>query len=272
MSSFRQMQFEDENGTGYGVKHISNKPRVSTMPYLYDIAEGSIANHDSIFKFGENDVVGTSAETLWKEGGLYDWAAVDAAAGQVTVSSSDADDVATTGTGARTVTIYGLNTSGVAASESVNMNGQTAVTSSGSYSRVNRIIVNTTGTTLSNEGIIYVGTGTVTTGKPAVVWALASANENQTLMSIWTVPTGKTLYVVSIEVNTDGNKGAQISMFVRPPGEVFQIKYRTHIFSASFYREFAIPRVFAAGTDIDMRAKSLSTTAGVGATFTGWYE
>ena len=27
-------QFVDENGIPYGVKHVANKPRVSSMPYL----------------------------------------------------------------------------------------------------------------------------------------------------------------------------------------------------------------------------------------------
>jgi hypothetical protein len=42
----------DENGVAYGIKHINNKPRVSSMPYLYDIAEGSVANHEAFSKIG----------------------------------------------------------------------------------------------------------------------------------------------------------------------------------------------------------------------------
>lgn len=29
----------DENGLPYGVKHVNNKPRVSSVDYLYDILE-----------------------------------------------------------------------------------------------------------------------------------------------------------------------------------------------------------------------------------------
>lgn len=42
----------DENGVAYGVKHINNKPRVSSMPYLYDIAEGNVAYHVRFSKIG----------------------------------------------------------------------------------------------------------------------------------------------------------------------------------------------------------------------------
>jgi len=50
----------DEAGTPYGVKHVSNKPSVSCMPYLYDIAEGSVAGHTAFAKLGYNGDVGAT--------------------------------------------------------------------------------------------------------------------------------------------------------------------------------------------------------------------
>ncbi len=38
------IRFQDETGTAYGIKHVNNKPRVSSMPYLFDIAEGIVSN------------------------------------------------------------------------------------------------------------------------------------------------------------------------------------------------------------------------------------
>ena len=40
------IQFVDEAGVPYGVKHVENKPRVSCIPYLYDIAEGNVPGHE----------------------------------------------------------------------------------------------------------------------------------------------------------------------------------------------------------------------------------
>jgi hypothetical protein len=35
----------DESGVAYGVKHVQNKPSVSSMPYTYDISEGNVSGH-----------------------------------------------------------------------------------------------------------------------------------------------------------------------------------------------------------------------------------
>jgi hypothetical protein len=42
----------DETGAAYGVRNIDNKPRVSAMPYTYDIAEGNVTGHTSWSKIG----------------------------------------------------------------------------------------------------------------------------------------------------------------------------------------------------------------------------
>jgi hypothetical protein len=35
----------DDLGVAFGVKQIDGKPRVSSTPYLYDIAEGNVTGH-----------------------------------------------------------------------------------------------------------------------------------------------------------------------------------------------------------------------------------
>ena len=45
LSQLEGVAFRDENDVAYGIKHVGNKPRVSSMDYLYDIAEGNIPNH-----------------------------------------------------------------------------------------------------------------------------------------------------------------------------------------------------------------------------------
>lgn len=72
MSYFGYVGFKDENGLPYGVKHVNNKPRVSVMPYLYDIAEGNVSGHANWSKIGYNPVVAdTAGEDLWSNSGLY---------------------------------------------------------------------------------------------------------------------------------------------------------------------------------------------------------
>ena len=262
----------DEGGTAYGVKHVDGKPRTVATPYQYAIAEGGVSGHNGIYKFGQNESVGTSPETIWDEGGLYPWTDIDAAAGQVTVSSTSAQDTASTGTGAWTCTIYGLTASGDEQSESFNLAGQTPVTSSRSYGRVNRVIVNTAGTDNANAGIIRVGTGTVTAGVPAVVWALVEVGRNQTLMTVWTVPNAMTLYVTRANFSIVGVRGAEGTIYTKPPNELFQTKMLVHLNSGSEEIVFDTPLKFTAGTDIDVRGTAEAINTKMAATFSGWYE
>lgn len=64
-------QFIDESGTPYGIKHVQNKPRISAMPYLYDISEGNVPGHTMWTKIGYNPAITTSEEDLWGAGGSY---------------------------------------------------------------------------------------------------------------------------------------------------------------------------------------------------------
>ena len=84
MSYFNNIGFLDENGLPYGVKHVQNKPRVSSMDYLYDIAEGNVTGHTPWTKIGYNPAL-TTEEDIWSAGGLY---VFPAAATQMEVVSS----------------------------------------------------------------------------------------------------------------------------------------------------------------------------------------
>ena len=134
-----------------------------TEPFELQVAQGQIAYHKHVYKFGQNVTVGDSVETIWAQGGLYSY---PPSATTMTVSSSDTNDTSA-GTGARTVLISGLDGDYNEISETITLNGQTPVTTTNSFIRVNRAIVLTAGSGGANAGIIYVGTGTVTTGVPA---------------------------------------------------------------------------------------------------------
>jgi hypothetical protein len=71
MSNFAYVGLKDENGVAYGVKHVNNKPRVSSMPYLYDIAEGNVANHTPWSKIGYTPTMGTTESDVWSLAGAY---------------------------------------------------------------------------------------------------------------------------------------------------------------------------------------------------------
>ena len=71
------VKLQDESGVAYGVKQVNNKPRVSSMPYLYDIAEGNVPDHTPFQRFGFNDTLSTSEETIWSHSSQYVWPTPD---------------------------------------------------------------------------------------------------------------------------------------------------------------------------------------------------
>jgi len=160
-------------------------------PFELQVARGQISWHRSIVVFGYNADVDTAVETVWPHGGILTF---PAAALQLSVSSGSANDTAN-GTGARTVYLEGLNANHNVISETVTLNGQTAVTTTNSYLHINNCYVMTAGSGNSAAGTIYFGTGTVTAGVPATVYDVIQLDYNSRITGSYTVPAGYTAYV-----------------------------------------------------------------------------
>ena len=233
-----------------------------TEPFNLQVARGQIAYHYSVFKFGFNPDVDDSPETVWAEGGLYSYLS---AATVLKISSSSADD-ASAGTGARTVELQGLDGDYNQISETVTLNGQTAVNTTKSFLRIYRMVVKTAGTGAQNAGVIYAGTGTVTLGVPANKYATIAIGDNQTLMALWTVPAGHTAYLLQTDVTvatTQNNKYCTVHLVVRPDGEVFQVKDKFVKSESSHHPQYDIPLKFEEKTDIEVRAIGESSGADI---------
>lgn len=259
------------DASGNQAAYISNKLRTSSMPYTYDIAEGNIANHDPLLKFGTRSATAANtASTIW-EGptALY---AYMSTAQQLKVVSTSANDTSA-GTGIRTLKVIGLDSNYDEIEESVTMNGTTQVTTTNSYLRVFRAYGETSGSLYTNAGTISVLDNAGTTTQ-----AIINPGDGQTLMTMWTVPNGKTAYIVRGGVSTESNKGAEISLFVRKlDGGILYpwlIKYRGYIFSGAVGIPVVIPFEIPEKTDIEMRVltPSAAGTTSTGATFELWYE
>jgi hypothetical protein len=174
-------------------------------PFELQVARGQIQAHSLVTIAGYNSNVDTSWAMITPVGNL----SYPAAALQMTVSSADADDTSA-GTGARTVLITGLDANYAVISETVTMNGQTAVTTTNSFLRINAMLVTTAGTSLANEGIIYIGTGTVTSGVPATVYNVIAAGFNNATSSQYTVPAGYTGYLAVARIGLAQDAGTTL--------------------------------------------------------------
>jgi hypothetical protein len=174
-------------------------------PFELQVSRGQIQGHSVVTIAGYNSNVDTSWAMITPVGTL----SYPAAALQMTVSSADADDTSA-GTGARTVLITGLDANYAVISEAVTMNGQTAVTTTNSYLRINSMLVTTAGTSLANEGIIYIGSGVVTAGVPATVYNVIAAGFNNATSSQYTIPAGYTGYLTVARIGLAQDAGTTL--------------------------------------------------------------
>jgi len=142
----------------------------------------------TVQKFGRIPDIDSAGggEEVWDGEGAYTYISAAAA---MKISSSDAKDTSA-GVGAKTVRVYGLDTNWQEVVQDVTMNGQTGVALPTSLLRVYRMFILTVGSEEDNAGDIWVGTGTITAGVPAVKHAGIKAGMGQTLMAVYTIPDG----------------------------------------------------------------------------------
>jgi len=163
-----------------------------TEPFELQVSRGLVQGHRAITVFGYNPDVDTAEVTVWPHTGslVHPTTAVT-----VKVSSASADDTSN-GIGARTVTINGLDNNYDEISETVTLNGQTAVVTTKLFIRINYAFVASTGTSISALGDIFFGNGTVTAGVPDTVYNIIKFDYNNTVSGHYTIPAGHTGYLM----------------------------------------------------------------------------
>lgn len=217
-------------------------------------------------KFGYSENITTARSYVSDLGADQEFLSV---ATSLKITSSDAADTSA-GTGARTVQVQGLDENWDLASETVTLNGQTTVYTANTYLRIFRMKCMSWGDDGENQGTVYAGNGTVTDGVPANKYAAVTALENQTLMSIWTVPRGYTARLHNCRVTGDSSKTIKIWMRakdnVNSPGG-WQTKEKHSMF-AGFITWVCDPRaVYTEKTDIAFLGSVSTGTTEIGAAF-----
>jgi hypothetical protein len=252
------------NTTGVVCQSISRVG--ATEPFELQVARGQITGHSTNLVSGISGGVGTSYTTVWSQNTVY---AYLSAATVIKISSSSANDTSA-GTGARTVSIYGLDGNYNQINETVTMNGQTAVNTVNSYLRVFHLAVVTAGSGEAAAGTIYAGTGAVTSGVPAVIYG-AYTTGNGATAAIWTVPAGYTAFVTGYASgysNATATANGTVSLTVRPFGSVFDTISQLRVSNGvQGWIAFQFPILVNEKSDIEIRATSSAASAGVTAEF-----
>ena len=235
--------------------------------YLWDeawelnVSRGKVRGAFHIIKFGENLDVDGSMETIWDGGGLYTYLT---AAAVVTVTSTDGDDAAA-GTGARTVTVEGLDANYNQVSETLTVGGSAG---SVEFFRVFRAFVASSGSSGTNEGTISIASGATTLAQIRTVGSPTSTGLGQTFMSIYTVPAGYTGFIYQWDISTAKSDG-DVFLVCRGHNDngTWRSRDVAHTNQNDIERNYKFPLKIEEKSDCEVRAYSETNNMKCAATF-----
>lgn len=197
--------------------------------FFVEVAKGNVAGNSMIYKFGRNSDVdtGSDPEDIWDGGGLYTFSS---SAVPYYISSSNAADT-------QPIDVYVLteDSEGNWNDEivSVTLAGTTKtqiVPSSGDNPIRAYRMINRGSTDIAGTVYLYEDDTTTTPGIPdtdSKIRAQILNSNNQTLMAIYTVPSGKTAVFTQGYVamgKSGSNAQASFTWRARVEGEVFAVK------------------------------------------------
>ncbi len=246
--------------------HINNKLRVSSMPYLYDIAEGNVLNHSPIRIFAQNSTQTTNLVAISQLGTLIDYPSV-AVAAKVSVKATLSSD-SSAGNRERTVKITGLEASFDEIYDNVTLSGATAIKSALNFIRVFEAEVMTAGNLNGNKGKI-----SVTSTDTASDYLQINAQQNVSLVGRYTVPRGKTLYITNLDFSEASNKGASVSLWTKASTSgIWKIKRVYSIYQSHVNVALLMPYAVSEKYDVELRAQAVTDASNISASIIGWSE
>lgn len=223
---------------------------------LLDVGWGIAPGITRVTALGSNpDVdIGTLPEDLWTGGGAYPWMT---AATSLEVVSSSANDAAA-GTGARTIVITGLDVNYIQVTQTVTLNGLTPVAIPSQLFRVNSALISSAG-----SGKVNAGDVTIRDVGAGATRAIVPAGYGITRQSIYTVPAGFTVQVISMLFGFNevagGNKFARFATFTQSPNGFYRLPLEISVGDEPPYRHDGIPGItLAEKTDFCIRCTAVS--------------
>lgn len=217
--------------------------------YEFNVARGLVDGQYCEMKNGyAPSMPSTSEGTVWGLNTLYPWSAWDGAGSRLYVASSNAGDVG------QTVVIEGLDINFAKISETVTLNGTTAVVTTATFFRINRMYQYTGAVNAGN-----ISARVTSSGGTQVGYMLAGNGRQKS--GFFTIPAGYTAYILygdaSSYKNGSGNVSGQVDMFTRTNvnGTVmpFMNQFAAVVANGQYRNEFNVPLRIPEKTDIDVR-------------------
>lgn len=179
---------------------------VGNRNFALEVALGKVSGYHRINKFGQasdcdkdvptdvwNGVIGTPIWVAPSEARIHD------------IVSSDANDSGPSGTGLRSVRIFGLTDWGTPeVNEDLVVNGTTSVPTASSYVIIHRIVGRTFGSGGTNAGIVK-----ATAQADGTITAVIPAGEGQTLMTIYGIASSQKIVLERLVCTVLGGGGGE---------------------------------------------------------------
>ena len=244
---------------------------------FYDLVWlGKIPGYSIVQKFGRNVAVGTTVVPI-AIGAVY---ATPTAAVNLEVISDDADDDAS-GSGARSVTITGLDANWDLINEEVATAGLSAsLPTTNTFIRVFRLKVTRSGSYASQTASSEHGTITVRVASAGATWGqideiATDFGVGQSQIACYTVPKGFTAILKSKFTSIDVNQAANIYFFQRPNANVVAapfegmrlVQQETGIKEVYNIMPKTPINIFNQYTDIGFMGKTTAGTASISCNF-----
>lgn len=238
-----------------------------------EVALGNVPNRTLVHKFGAA-TIGTTFQPITQSGNYQ-----TPTTGQTLEAISDSTADSAAGTGARKITIIGLDSSWNEQQEEVTLNGTTAVAVSNKFTRVYRVYVSESGSYATQSVGSHSGNITVRGVGGGATWAVIPNTPfptGQTEIGCYTVPTGYTAYLLSKNVFVDSNKQANVYFFRRdnaddvttPYGGAMRLVEKEIGVSAGIQIKTASPKgSFVGPCDVGFMGVMVSGTADVSVEF-----
>ena len=215
------------------------------LPFGVPVQKGIVDDFSGIQKFGYNSSVGSNFETIWDGSSIYTYAG---SAGTATATSTD-----TVSDNNGTVEVQGLDQNYDLATETITIGGSASTTT---FSRIFRARM-----VSANTGNANVGDISITVS--STVLAKITATYGQTLMAIYTVPRNYKAYLLNIDIGSSKDLENEIIFRTREidNGNAWNTKAFITTRGGLIKKDYLIPVVIPAKTDIEVIAKASATSA-----------
>lgn len=186
-------------------------------PYYLEALMGNTNSGEVIVhKFGQNSAVSTTLVPV-SEGGIYRTPQVSGAT-KLRIKAGDAGDTAA-GAGARAIHIEGLNASGDIIKEVIPTAGASAGADSvNTYLRLFRAFVYESGTYATTGTGSHVADVVIENAAGTEDWATVALNgypDSQTEIGWYTIPRGKTGFIITLDYSVDATKITTLQLISR---------------------------------------------------------